>query len=192
MSQITKEKVEEFKLVRRERITFKGKPVSHATCNRELACLRHILKLAVEEGIIESAPIVRLYKEHNAGERALSEEESQQLLDASPLHLRRILICAYETGMRAGEIKGLTWDKVDLKAGFIRLAAEDTKTSEKRAIPLPSLLQETLEAIREEHRNSKVAPIGGHVFTWASNERRMETRVPYCLSQGWLRGLSLP
>jgi len=192
VSQITKEKVEEFKLVRRERITFKGKPVSHATCNRELACLRHILKLAVEEGIIESAPIVRLYKEHNAGERALSEEESQQLLDASPLHLRRILICAYETGMRAGEIKGLTWDKVDLKAGFIRLAAEDTKTSEKRAIPLPSLLQETLEAIREEHRNSKVAPIGGHVFTWASNERRMETRVPYCLSQGWLRGLSLP
>jgi len=28
---------------------------------------------------------------------------------------------------RNGEIRRLTWDKVDLKIGFIRLAVEDTK-----------------------------------------------------------------
>jgi integrase len=129
-----------------------------------------MLRLAVEEGLIEGAPIVRLYKENGARNRALSralsEEEYQKLLDVAPLHLRRILVCAYETGMRAGEIKNLSWEKVDFKTGFIRLMAVDTKTNEKRAIPLSPLLRETLEEIRKEQREGKVAPIGGHIFTW--------------------------
>src|SRR5205814_7001134 len=102
-SQITRAKVEEFKEIRKDRQTWRKQPVSDAYCNRELACLRHILKLAVEEGLIEAAPVVRLYKENNARDRALSEEEYQRLLSVSPLHLRRIIICAYDTGTRAGE-----------------------------------------------------------------------------------------
>ena len=98
-------------------------------------------------------------------QQILSEGEYQRLLAVPSLHLRRIIVCAYETGMRAGEIKKLTWDKVDLKTGFIRLAAEDTKTNEKRAIPISPALQEILEEIRKEQREGKVAPIGGHVFT---------------------------
>jgi integrase len=140
--------------------------VSEGYCNRELECLRHIFRLAVEEGVLEAAPIVRLYKLNNARDRALSEEEYQRLLAVSPVHLRRIIVCAYETGMRAGEIIKLTWDKVDLKTGFIRLAAEDTKTNQKRAIPLSPILRETLEEIRTEQRDGKVVAIGGHVFTW--------------------------
>src|SRR5262249_9523228 len=147
LSQITRTKVEEFKQIRKNRLTWREDPVSDAYCNRELGCLRHILKLAAEEGLIEAAPIVGLYKENNARDKALSEEEYQRLLSVSPLHLRCILVCGYETGMRAGEIKGLTWEKVDLKTGFIRLAAEDTKTNEKRAIPISPALQEVLEEI---------------------------------------------
>ena len=166
LSQLTKERVEEFKQLRKERVTFKGTPVNAATCNRELACLRHLLKLAVEEGMLEAAPPVRLYREHGERERALSEEEFQRLLAVSPRHLQRLLLCGYETGMRAGEIKRLTWDKVDLKTGFIRLVAEDTKTSEKRPIPISLALQDVLEEIRKEQREGKVAPIDGRVFTW--------------------------
>lgn len=177
LSQITRAKVEEFKKIRKERQTWRGQPVSDAYCNRELACLRHLLKLALEEGIIETAPIVRLYKESNARERALSAEEYQRLLAVSPLHLQRIIVCAYETAMRAGEIKGLTWDKVDLKTGFIRLAATDTKTNEKRAIPVSLVLQGILEEIRKEQREGKVTPIGGHVFTWGGR----------AMSEGWKR-----
>lgn len=33
------------------------------------------------------------------------------------------------------EILGLKWDRVDLKAGFIRLKPEDTKTKEGLSIP---------------------------------------------------------
>lgn len=67
---------------------------------------------------------------------------------------------------RSGKIRRLTWDKVDLKVGFMRLAAEDTKTDKKRAIPISPVLQEILEEIRKEHREGKVVPISSHVFTW--------------------------
>ena len=123
LSNVTRTKVEEFKQLRKNRQTWRGDPVSDAYCNRELGCLRHIFKLAVEEGLLEVAPIVRMYKESNARDKALNEEEYHQLLAVAPKHLQRLITCAYETGMRAGEITSLTWDKVDLKTGFIRLAA---------------------------------------------------------------------
>lgn len=178
LSQITRTKVEEFKQLRKNRLTWRGDPVSDAYCNRELGCLRHILKLAVEEGIIEASPLVKLYKENNARDRALSEEEYQRLLSVAAPHLRSLIICAYETGMRAGEIISLTWDKVDTKTGFLRLAAMDTKTNEKRAIPISPLLQEALDEIRKAQRDGKITPIGGHVFTWQGSSLNR---------QGWKR-----
>ena len=58
------------------------------------------------------------------------------LLDHSPDYLIPIIKVAYHTGMRRGEILRLSWDKVDLKEGFIRLKPEDTKTNEGRHVPL--------------------------------------------------------
>src|SRR5262249_5294679 len=47
--------------------------------------------------------------------------------------------------MRKSEILNLTWDRVDLKTGVIRLCPEDTKTQEGRAISLTKELSETLK-----------------------------------------------
>jgi integrase len=120
---------------------------------------------------------VKLHQEDNARERTLSEDEYQSLLACAPAHLRRILVCAYETGMRSGEIKELTWDKVDSASGFIRLATDDTKTSYKRAIPISAVCREVLDGIRTEQRKGKVAPIGGQVFTWGGKR----------MTEGWKR-----
>jgi integrase len=109
-----------------------------------------MLGLAAEEGLIDNAPLVKLHKETNARDRALTEEEYELLLALSPVASSADYRLWIETGMRAGEIKRLTWGKIDCKTGFIRLAAEDTKTSEKRTIPLSPLLRETVEQIRKE------------------------------------------
>jgi integrase len=107
LSQITRAHVEQFKQIRKTE-THRGKPISETTIDRSLEVLRHMLRIAEEEGVVEKVPRVNLYKPDNGRERALSEEEYQRLLTVSPVHLRRIILCAYETGMRSGEIQYLT------------------------------------------------------------------------------------
>src|SRR5262245_49222692 len=165
LSQITRAHVEHFKQVRKTE-QHRNKPISETTIDRSLEVLRHMLRIAEEEGIVEKIPRVKLYKPDNARKRALTGEEYQQLLSVSPIHLRRIIVCAYETGMRSGEIQYLTWPKIDLKVGFIRLEGKDTKTGEGRAVPISAALRDVLEDIRKEQRGGKVASIDNRVFTW--------------------------
>ena len=67
----------------------------------------------------------------------------------------------YHTGMRRGEILGLTWDRVDLKDRWIYLDAAHTKDQEPRRIPINSELLEILKSIP-----SRLAEAGEdrHVF----------------------------
>jgi integrase len=54
--------------------------------------------------------------------------------------------------MRKGEILNLAIPRVDLKEGFIRLKAEETKTSKGRSIPLhPELMEALKNALKVRH-----------------------------------------
>jgi integrase len=81
-----------------------------ATINRELACFKTIFNKAVKNGKAERNPAqgVKLLKENNERDRVLSLEEYSRLLTHSPTHLKPIIRLAYHTGMRQGEILGLT------------------------------------------------------------------------------------
>ena len=124
----------------------KGKPLSNSTINRDLGILKCIVNRAVFNGLLEKNPMqkVRAFKEVSR-DRTLTPEEYQALLTQCSPRLRNIVQLAYWTGMRKGEILGLKWDQVDLKNKVINLAAEDTKTQEKREIPLTDELAGILE-----------------------------------------------
>ena len=111
-----------------------------------LRCVRRkknsTLRFAVEEGLREIAPLVKLYKRH--GTRDCVPSEEKYLVASSP-HLQRLILCVYETGVRVGEIKKLTWDKTDFKTSFLRLPAEDTKTNEKLAFRFLSRCEKRLK-----------------------------------------------
>jgi integrase len=129
-----------------------GRHPKPATVNRELACLRSMFNVArkglihLPGGVLSENPVsnVKFLDEHNIRARVLTAEEFQRMLDASPEYLKPILHCAYHTGMRRGEILELTWDRVDLRAGFIRLKDIDTKTDAARSIPIGRDLREVL------------------------------------------------
>lgn len=78
----------------------------------------------------------------------LTEGEYQRLLDAAPGWLEPVLIAAYHTGMREGEILGLTWDRVDLRGGWVHLREVDCKNKEARDVPLNGVVVDTLRTLR--------------------------------------------
>ena len=170
LPQITRAKVMEYKNLRLEGpIIRRGKPVEGkkikvSTVNRELACLKHMLRLAADEGLIESVPTIKLDSEKKfARKRVVSEEEYKALLEASPRYLQRVLIGLYETAMRKSELLNLIWDRVDERAGVIRLLPEDTKEDDKRIIPITPALQDVLTELKGGQR--RVANLANRVFT---------------------------
>jgi integrase len=84
----------------------------------------------------------------NARGRTVSVEEYQRLLGAAQGYLKDILIVAYNTGMRPGEIRKLRWSYVDLNSGIITLPPETTKegkkTNENKTIPINRNVREVL------------------------------------------------
>jgi integrase len=120
-----------------------------ATVNREIACFKTIFSKAMKNGKAEKNPAcaVKMLKENNERDRILSPEEYIRLLAHCPVHIKPLVKLAYHTGMRQGEILNLTWGQVDVKEGFIKLEAGDTKTSAPRLVPLTRELVEMFKAM---------------------------------------------
>jgi integrase len=155
LADITPASIEHYKTLRRASTTMYGRPPTPATLNRELACLKHMFNVA-RKGLLQlpgglpsenSVSAVKFLDEHNILDRVLTAEEFQRMVDLSPDYLKPILTCAYYASMRKAEILGLTWDRVDLKVGFIRLRQVDTKTRERRIIPIGRELRDTLQSL---------------------------------------------
>lgn len=149
LSAITEDEAYAYIAKRRSDTSRFGRPPSPATINRELSNLKTILNRETRAGHVLRNPLrgFRLLDENNVRDRVLEPEERRRLLAECRPELRVIVDVAYRTGMRAGEIIALTWERVNLKAGFITLRSEDTKTAEGRIVPLDSELVEILQAL---------------------------------------------
>ena len=140
--------VEEFLNWRKKTGKPKGEVMRAATLNKDIACLKTIVNRARLNRQIDRNPIegIRLFKE-TPRDRTLTPEEFKRLLEVCPLHLKSMVELAYFTAMRKGEILGLKWEQVDFQKGIIFLEAEDTKTQEKREIPIDERLKEIIKRI---------------------------------------------
>ena len=114
--------------------------------NRDLGVLKCIVNRAVFNGLLEKNPIqkVRAFREESR-DRTLTHEEYRSLLGYCSPRLSAIVQLAYWTGMRKGEILGLRWEQVDFQNKVVNLEAADTKTQEKREVPLTEALIEPPE-----------------------------------------------
>ena len=160
--------VEKYRQERLQQMAYHGKykgkqKVAPASVNREVSTLKRIFNLAIREDLANKNPCWKVEKlpENNERKRILSLEELDRLLAELPQHAKDIILADYFTGMRAGEVFDLTWDKVDLNEGYIELEAEDTKTDEPRRIYY-------IEEVRDIFtRLNKVRHLDhNHVFTY--------------------------
>ncbi len=129
-------------------LNHRGKPITGTSLNKEITCLKTIVRRAMLNGQIDRNPImgVRKFKEIPR-DRTLTPEEYQKLLGVCPYRLKPIVQLAYTTGMRSGEILGLKWNQLDFQNKVLILEALDTKTLEKREIPLNEALIGLLQKI---------------------------------------------
>jgi integrase len=158
----------------------KALPVTRTLANvhRILAVVRHALNIAEREAWIdrnpfEQGPPLINPKDEKSRQRICSREEETALLDAcnedERRHLRSVLICAFDTGMRRGEILSLDWNDVDLKHSVIRVRAFNTKTMTGREVPITSRLAFELR------RTAKSLGSTGRVFSIAGVRRSFST-----------------
>ena len=177
-----------FKEDRLKTPTVRGGDRAIASVHRDLELLRRMLTVAVREGWLLQNPF-------NAGdaliskaderrrERILTAEEERRLLAATDRptreHLRPILICAIDTGMRAGEIYKLRWPDVNLFQHTILIKAFNTKTLQARSVHMTERLHRELARLAAADPASDALVFGvssnvKHSFTAARNEAGLE------------------
>lgn len=154
---------------RRERLASGRMP---ATVNREVACLKHIFSLSVRNrrASVNPAKSVRMLREDNIVTRVMSRQDEAKIIENAAPHVRAIVVCALETGMRRGELLDLQWSQVNSHAGLITV--EKTKTGKTREIPISSRLRGVLEECRRTSNE-------GHVFRFEDGEPMVDIKNGY-------------
>ncbi len=114
-----------------------------ATVNLELAYLRRAWSIAREAGRVETIPVIHRLPGANRRTGTIERGDLDAILSHLSERYRPCILFLWATGWRESEALHLTWSRVDLGAGEVRLGAEDTKTRHARMIYLggaPSLL----------------------------------------------------
>ena len=137
---------------------------ANATINRELAALKRAFNLAVQGEKILRKPYIPMLAEHNIRTGFLGEIEYLALREALPAPLNHMLAFAYVYGWRKQEILGLTWARVDLRAGTVRLDPGTTKNREGRTVVLTEDLRALLGRLWEATR--RLATERGTAIPW--------------------------
>jgi integrase len=105
--------IEEYVQQRRQQKSRRKTVIAVASINRELAVLRHALKLAQEWKIIGRVPKVRMLPGEKPREFVLTHEQERLYLEKASQPLHDVALLVLDTGLRIGETLALT--KSDIK-----------------------------------------------------------------------------
>ena len=100
--------------------------------------------VALSDAVRSGGARVLLVGDAGSGKSAeLAEREGP-----SGAFLKGIITTAFNTGMRAGEIRALRWSHIDREHGVIRLPADVTKESKAKVIPINHHVKRLLAELR--------------------------------------------
>lgn len=142
ISSIKPDKIEKFKnYLRSERKS------TNSTINKYISALSKMYNLGISNKLITYNPVneVKKLREDNFKIRYLTKDEEIRMFKCVSVnceHLKPIIICALQTGMRKGEILNLRWSNIDFELNFIEILK--TKTGKARKIPISETLLKIL------------------------------------------------
>lgn len=112
-----------------------GEFFSGTTINKMVSLGRRIYYLGMDAGIVSKNPFARpgVFKEEPAGQY-VPDEEFWKIHGNLVDYLKPVVVTAYNTGMRRGEIICLKWERINLFKKCIDLSSKDTKTEDPRVI----------------------------------------------------------
>lgn len=138
--------------------TEREKVVSLATVNREFALLRAVLSRGARQWHwLEHVPAVPMAQLEVPDPRFVTREQFNRLVSLLPPHSAQLARFAVATGLRRGNITGLTWDRVDGEFAYI----PGSQAKGKRGIPVP-LNTDARAVIRERRKGAHST----HVFAF--------------------------
>ena len=150
--------IAKYRTIRLNTKTIRGEQRSISSVNRELELIRRMLNIAIHQSWILRNPFNQgdalINKaDETKRERILTKEEEERLLAACTRrreHIRPIIICALDTGMRHGEILKLKWADVDFTGGRITIQAFNTKAMREREVGITDRLMRELQVLYEQ------------------------------------------
>jgi len=151
--------------------------VSPATVNKELRCIKAMLRRAAEWEYLAKVPKFNFLKEpgklavyvtpeHFAALYLACDvaESPEQQGYTAPQWWRGLLMMAYMTGWRIGSLLALRWEDVDLEAGTALSRAADNKGRRDQLIPLHPVVVEHIARLKS---------FSPRVFSWTRNVRSL-------------------
>jgi integrase len=109
-----------------------GEEVTDSNINRALAGLRRLFNFAISREYMEESPFPKtsksglFYPDKRGLRNFFTEEQMEKIVEASSEWLRPMILTAYYTGLREGELLGLRWEWIDLNDGIIYLPSTKT------------------------------------------------------------------
>ena len=154
--------------IKQYRIDRLNEGTAPATVNKEKSFLSKMFQVLIEMELIDNNParMVRNLSE-KSGERQVyvSFKDFNIIASNLPEPHRSIATVAYYTGMRRGEITGLTRKQVSLTKRLIYLGAQDTKEGRRKRVPIHKDLIPVFENVM------KVRAIGSDLVFLIDGER---------------------
>lgn len=148
-----------------------------STVNKDLAMLKSMFNRANEWGdLVDCNPTrsLKLLDENNERCRYLTQEEQERLLSACSGLLRMVVLIAFKTGLRWGEIINLKWQQapmsnyVDFEHNSIFIHESLAKSKKSRYVPLaPSVKQALLDYPQRSET--------GYIFVNPKTDKRIVT-----------------
>lgn len=129
-----------------------------ATYNRLITIIKAALNMSVKRGYLERSPTIGKRKPPQPKERWLTADEWKRLAESLPAHLLPMATIAITTGLRWGNVSGLTWKQVDMSRRLVTIEASAMKARKAHQVPLSVAAIAALRATGDSRE--------GYVFTW--------------------------